>query len=98
MTPEGWVVNLGAILGALVAAWQAYGAKSEATKAKTLSEPTGNSWGKMVLAKLMSVEEKLDTHIHDHLTDSIVREKREEKLDNEQATRDEATKVDREKP
>lgn len=44
MTPEGWVVNLVAIIAATIGAYQSYGAKDEARQAKNLSKPTGNGF------------------------------------------------------
>lgn len=95
MTPEGWILNTLAVVGSCAAAYQAWGAKGEATKAKDLSEPTGNGFAKEVRHALDRIEGKIDTHIHDHLTDTIVRENREEKLDAEQQLRDQATREHR---
>lgn len=89
MTPEGWIVNLGAIIGSGIAAWQAFASKMEARKAKELSTPTGNGFAELVIGKLIRLEGKLDEHIHDHAVDAFDRNKREAKLDKEQRARDE---------
>lgn len=81
MSPEGWITNLGAIAAALVGAYQAYGSKMEARRAKELSEPTGNGFASTTSQRLVRIEDKLDTHIHDHLTGELEREKREKRED-----------------
>lgn len=87
MNIETWLANLGAIAAALVAAHQSWESKKEARKAKELSEPTGNGFAQRVLVDLsglkdnledikeqiVHVDDKIDTHIHDHVTDSMRR-------------------------
>jgi hypothetical protein len=92
VTPEGWIVNLAAVIGAVFAGYQANGSKHEAKRARELSEPTGNGFATAVLDKLNRVEAKLDEHIHDHAVDAFDRNKREKKLDADLAERDRKAK------